>query len=89
MNELEKILKESKFGYKTLNESEIVEILDDIKDKIDTYFNENLTDKNDAEQVKRFKFRIKNALNSDYYVRNLDKEKIEELRNIIAEEYLK
>lgn len=81
-------LRETVFGSRILNEDEIIEIIETAKESIDNCFDETIHDKNNQDEIKKFRFAVKNKLNNDYFVRELGKEKIEELRNIIAEEYL-
>lgn len=84
---LAKLLRDTKFGLKTLSEDEIIEILETAKDRIDEHF-EQLEEKDEGE-IKKFKIAVRNILNNDYFVRCLEKETIKEIADIIANEYFK
>lgn len=88
INELRKVNEErKKIRMNEISENDIKEVVDTLQEYIKNTLAENNLDS--EEDIKRFKFAIRNHLNSIYEVRqNLDKEKIMELREIIANEYI-
>lgn len=81
MEELVKELKE-------INENDLKEALETLQEKIESTLSHNSLET--EKDIKKFKIAIRNHLNSIYDIRNnIQKERIIELGEIIAKEYIK